>query len=406
MKRFSLRLFLFILAVGLLSQPPVMAQVQVRQGVLGNVATDLAIGSGQIRGTGGQSAIGVVTSTSHVTESGFWYGYLAGQGPETDGAIFAEDFNTYVIGSTGTQYETGLPVHAFGSVPGWTGGGINHSHAVDLDPGTGDDFALQLFNGTTVSNGNTLTLDTGFGANDAGVRYEVAFDAAPSVWQVGSQSTSASDGLRFEILRFDGVALASFTSNPGAWPGGASAQNSFNSKSFAYVGDGSGDVRIRLSTEPDGTVRFGGAIDDLRVGVLDEGVQPFSFISPSAGETYEIGSEQTVMWTGGADTWDVVIRLIDVSLNQIVLTIAPQTSNNGVEAWTIPEYVEPGEYRLYVQNVPGTQWAYGQNFNVVAVDPTGHRLARPRRAVQLDRWTELDERRELARGPGVDVVWS
>ncbi len=188
------------------------------------------------------------------------------EGPCGGGSVlFTEDFNGYVPGSTGTQFETGLALGVFGSVPGWTGGGINHSHAVDLDPGPGTDWALQFAGGTTAALGNTLTLDAGIPANDAGVLYQVSFDAAPTVWQVGSQITRAVDGVRIDILRSDNSVLASFLHQPGAWPGGPDAQNSFNRASFTYTGDGTGDVRIHMVIDPPAVPHFGGAIDNLRL---------------------------------------------------------------------------------------------------------------------------------------------
>jgi hypothetical protein len=189
---------------------------------------------------------------------------MVGQGG--GGAVlFTEDFNGYIPGSSGTQSETGLALGVFGSVPGWTGGGINHSHAVDLDPGLGTDWAVQFAGGSTAALGNTLTLVAGIPANDGGVLYQVSFDAAPTVWQVGSQSTRAVDGVRIDILRSDNSVLASFLHQPGAWPGGPDAQDSFNRASFTYTGDGTGDVRIHMVIDPPAVPHFGGAIDNLQV---------------------------------------------------------------------------------------------------------------------------------------------
>lgn len=59
--------------------------------------------------------------------------------------LFFEDFNALRPGPIeGAQADTGLRVFAQSMAPGWSGGGLNHSHAVDLGDG---DFAIQFFGG-------------------------------------------------------------------------------------------------------------------------------------------------------------------------------------------------------------------------------------------------------------------
>ncbi len=59
--------------------------------------------------------------------------------------VFADQFDDYRAHKiTGTQAHTALRVFASGEFPGWTGGGINHSHAVERASG---DYAIQLFGG-------------------------------------------------------------------------------------------------------------------------------------------------------------------------------------------------------------------------------------------------------------------
>ncbi len=59
--------------------------------------------------------------------------------------LYFEDFNALQPGPIeGAQADTSLRVFAQSVVPGWTGGGLNHSHAVDLGNG---DFAIQFFGG-------------------------------------------------------------------------------------------------------------------------------------------------------------------------------------------------------------------------------------------------------------------
>jgi hypothetical protein len=49
----------------------------------------------------------------------------------TSRVVFAEDFDKCKLGGIqGKQASTGLPIYAKCTIPGWTGGGINHSHVV------------------------------------------------------------------------------------------------------------------------------------------------------------------------------------------------------------------------------------------------------------------------------------
>ena len=64
-----------------------------------------------------------------------------------DVVIFEESFDDLVRGPIqGTQADTQLTVFAQATVPGWKGGGLNHSHAVAIEK---ENFAIQFFGGTT-----------------------------------------------------------------------------------------------------------------------------------------------------------------------------------------------------------------------------------------------------------------
>ncbi|MFV1965584.1 MAG: hypothetical protein ACC628_09200, partial [Pirellulaceae bacterium] len=69
-------------------------------------------------------------------------------------------------------------------------------------------------------------------------------------------------------LRPDDSVLASHSHTPGAWRRGPDAQELNSPGSFSYTGDGAGPVRIRLSTTPEMTGHFAGAIDNLQVDDL------------------------------------------------------------------------------------------------------------------------------------------
>ncbi|MFT5525060.1 MAG: hypothetical protein ACI9HK_003026 [Pirellulaceae bacterium] len=88
----------------------------------------------------------------------------------TSRVVFKEDFDNCQLGAIkGIQAGTGLPVYAKCIVPGWAGGGINHSHVVDLSgvsfqlakegeeaskKPTAPNIALQIYSGPPVESTN------------------------------------------------------------------------------------------------------------------------------------------------------------------------------------------------------------------------------------------------------------
>lgn len=90
------------------------------------------------------------------------------------------------------------------------------------------------------------------------------FHAAPSSWADASQQTTAADGLQIDILRPDGNLLAGFRHDPGPWMSTRDAQT-LKPGTFSYEGDGSGDIRIRITSANPGSGRFGGAVDDVTI---------------------------------------------------------------------------------------------------------------------------------------------
>jgi hypothetical protein len=73
----------------------------------------------------------------------------------TSRVVFAEDFNKFQFGIVkGKQAGTGLPVYAKCLIPRWTGGGINHSHVVDMGERDTPNIALQIYSGSAVASAN------------------------------------------------------------------------------------------------------------------------------------------------------------------------------------------------------------------------------------------------------------
>ncbi|MCG8461369.1 MAG: VWA domain-containing protein, partial [Holophagales bacterium] len=187
--------------------------------------------------------------------------------------VFAETFDSYQPALQGEQCDTGLLVYGSGTVAGWTGSGVNHTHAVDLDPSTDHDFALHLYTGGSTTAPNSLITDGSIDANTTGVTYSFAYAAAPTAWSHCYQGTAADDGLVIEILRADDSVLASQVHQTGAWTGGPNAQDLSPGAGFSWVGDGSGAVRIRISSLRSNTNTFAGAIDNIRI-TTDGGGKP------------------------------------------------------------------------------------------------------------------------------------
>jgi hypothetical protein len=111
---------------------------------------------------------------------------------------------------------------------------------------------------------NVLTLEKPIATNEKGTRYEVSFEAGPSVWAAAPQQTTAADGVQIDMLREDGSVFTGFRHKPGPWPGTRDSQK-LKAARFTYTGDGSGGIRIRLTSATPGSSKFGGAIDNLTI---------------------------------------------------------------------------------------------------------------------------------------------
>lgn len=176
--------------------------------------------------------------------------------------IFEENFDGYVDGiQDRLQPGTGLRLSFNGNVPGWNKSVFNDVHAVDF--GGGNYAASFIYK-------NKLTLNSEIAANEAETTYTVLFDAGPSVYFVMFQATIEGDGLLIKVLRPDDSVLASGTVLPGAWVTGPNAQD-LTGYFFTYTGDGTGPVRLEITTADPSVERFGGAIDNLSVseGTID-----------------------------------------------------------------------------------------------------------------------------------------
>ena len=170
--------------------------------------------------------------------------------------LFTETFDVEVseIGR-GTQFESRLPLKHAAEYPGWTKQGDMPVHFVLRSPA---DWALMLF--SHQPNENVLTLDRPFAANEKGHVYTVSLDVGPAVYGLPVQTTQKGDQILVELVRPDGSVLERLTLDMRAWDG----SGYFTNKLLTYQGDGSGELKFRIS--PGGSAgRFYGAIDNLQV---------------------------------------------------------------------------------------------------------------------------------------------
>ncbi|MCF7730783.1 MAG: PEP-CTERM sorting domain-containing protein [Akkermansiaceae bacterium] len=181
--------------------------------------------------------------------------------------IFTEDFNSYSGDQNTTQYETGLKVAFGGDVAGWSKSGDGTMHSVDLS-GSGN-WAIMFWQN------NVITQAIGIAANVSSTSYEVNFDYGTAVYAATNtdQRTLIGDELLVEVLRADDSVLASQSFLPGAWDdAGNHNLDGGLQGTLPYVGDGTGDVRLRIGPAA-GTLnqgRFAGEIDNLSVNLIPE----------------------------------------------------------------------------------------------------------------------------------------
>ena len=205
--------------------------------------------------------------------------------------IFSENFNSTNMGTTGAQAHTGLTVGYLSSVTGWTSSGLNAMRSVNRVLGAGTNIAA------AIPYDNQLIQSSGIAANTSGVTYTMFFEVGPSVWSTASEATNATDGLIVSLVRADNTVLASSTQLAGAWNATASAQSAMTARTFSYVGDGSGSVRIKVTAINPTAARFGGAIDNI---VVTQGATTCDSTSSTTG-----GDTVVFFRTVGTCTWTV-----------------------------------------------------------------------------------------------------
>jgi hypothetical protein len=185
-----------------------------------------------------------------------WQEAQAGRKPAPGDRLFVEEFQGLEGGGSGTQPGTKQSLKHLARLRGWKAQGFNAIHAVQRADKT---WALQVL--TSEAGHNTLTLLTGIAANEKGQGYTMSFQAGPTVYQDPWQATRQDDKLTVELLRSDGSVLKKQVVTPGVWTG----KETFTKHTLSYQGDGSGDLKSKISPVPTGDTRFAGAISHLHV---------------------------------------------------------------------------------------------------------------------------------------------
>lgn len=87
----------------------------------------------------------------------------------------------------------------------------------------------------------------------------MSYQISPAVYQTSGQATTLNDSLLVSVLNPNGDVVASTSAAPGAWAG----TENFQQQYFSYIGDGSGDVRLQITSGDPDAGTFAGAIDNI-----------------------------------------------------------------------------------------------------------------------------------------------
>ncbi len=151
---------------------------------------------------------------------------------------------------------------------------------------------------------NIVTSKRAFDANQKGVTYRLSLKLAPTVWAGASQATAAGDGVIVRLIGADNRVVASRFLEAEPWGGGRNAL-AYRSKSFNYVGDGTGHLRIQVQPYPLHAGRFGGAIDDLVLSRGDDVIfnEDFDRLQQTQPAGTQADTERRVFHSAASEVW-------------------------------------------------------------------------------------------------------
>lgn len=188
--------------------------------------------------------------------------------PKHGKPLFVEKFEQLTsLQPAGTQPGTGAKLLYLTKPIGWTGTGLNATHAVERAE---SEWAIMVLGTGDGKGDNILTMNRGIRANEKRKKYMLYFEAGPTAY-AESQGSQEGDAFLIQLLRSDGSILKTHKVTSTPWEGAAA----FTERSFDYIGDGSGNLRIRVQPVPNselevsplprGAARFLGAISNIRV---------------------------------------------------------------------------------------------------------------------------------------------
>jgi hypothetical protein len=187
--------------------------------------------------------------------------------------IFFDDFSSLTTGTPdGTQVVTGYPLRHSTAATGWTASGTNAFHMVSA-AGTNAVLIHSIGNNEGISNAI-------LSSNLKDVQYVLEFRTAPGAWSSDTKASIAADTIRVEIRTATGSVVASKVVFCGAYP--SSGVWSFTNQELFYVGDGTGDIKIRFGYVSPNVNRMTGAIANFRLrrGISRPTIAPTVLVSP------------------------------------------------------------------------------------------------------------------------------
>ena len=95
-----------------------------------------------------------------------------------------------------------------------------------------------------------------------------------------------------------------------------------------------------------------------------ESVFAYTITSPGTGYQIIAGSTVVVTWTSTANNGNVNLSLVDSAAWTVVAT-HNNTADDGSEPFTIPANMPAGRYLIYIEDVGVTEWAFGDEFDVL-----------------------------------------
>lgn len=131
-----------------------------------------------------------------------------------------------------------------------------------------------------------------------------------------------------------------------------------------------------------------------------EAVANYVVTAPVSGWQVAAGSTLPVTWTSASNIGNVEVALVEVGPWTTAATITTNSTDDGVEMFTFPCDLTPGTYLIYVENMAGTDWTYGPEFEILPCCPETSSLQQQPRArpeVRIDRSRRMPRGRPAPR---------